>query len=129
MRDALRFRHCLESAKDCRRFEPCLTCWVAIGYTAAHWVLVVLIYLWIAQAFGSAFRHSEMNFSGAMLLLAVTLVGSVLQLPGIGRRRADRQHYGADDNLWGGAGAGRRHRGRAVDHLRLPAARWPEFRC
>lgn len=58
--------------------------WVAIGYTAAHWVLVVLIYLWTAQAFGSAFVTSEMNFWGAMLLLAVTMVGSVLQLPGIG---------------------------------------------
>jgi uncharacterized membrane protein YbhN (UPF0104 family) len=58
--------------------------WVAIGYTSAHWVLVVLIYLWVSQAFSSAFVHSDMNFWGAMLLLAVTLVGSVLQLPGIG---------------------------------------------
>ncbi len=58
--------------------------WAAIGYTAAHWVLVVLIYMWVAQAFSSAFVHSDMNFWGAMLLLAVTLVGSVLQLPGIG---------------------------------------------
>jgi len=58
--------------------------WAAIGYTAAHWVLATLIYLWVAKAFSSAFLHSDMNFSGAMLLLAVTLVGSVLQLPGIG---------------------------------------------
>jgi len=58
--------------------------WAAIGYTAAHWVLVVLIYMWVSQAFSSAFVHSDMNFWGAMLLLAVTLVGSVLQLPGIG---------------------------------------------
>jgi uncharacterized membrane protein YbhN (UPF0104 family) len=58
--------------------------WAAIGYTAAHWVLAALIYLWVAKAFSGAFVHSEMNFSGAMLLLAVTLVGSVLQLPGIG---------------------------------------------
>jgi hypothetical protein len=58
--------------------------WAAIGYTSVHWVLVVLIYMWTAQAFGSAFVTSEMNFWGAMLLLAVTLVGSVLQLPGIG---------------------------------------------
>lgn len=58
--------------------------WAAIGYTSAHWVLVVLIYMWTAQAFGNAFVTSEMNFWGAMLLLAVTLVGSVLQLPGIG---------------------------------------------
>ena len=58
--------------------------WAAIGYTAAHWVLAVLIYVWVSQAFSSAFVHSDMNFWGAMLLLAVTLVGSVLQLPVIG---------------------------------------------
>ena len=34
--------------------------------------------------FGDSFLQSEMNFSGAMLILAVTLVGSVLQLPGVG---------------------------------------------
>jgi uncharacterized protein (TIRG00374 family) len=58
--------------------------WAAIGFTAAHWVLAVLIYMWVSQAFASAFVTSDMNFWGAMLLLAVTLVGSVLQLPGIG---------------------------------------------
>ena len=56
--------------------------WAAIGYTTAHWVLAVLIYMWVSQAFSGAFVHSDMNFWGAMLLLAVTLVGSVLQLPG-----------------------------------------------
>jgi len=56
----------------------------AIFYTALHWVLATLIYLWAARAFGDAFVHTDMNFSGAMLLLAVTLVGSVLQLPGVG---------------------------------------------
>jgi len=56
----------------------------AIFYTAAHWVLATLIYLGVAKAFGEAFLHSDMNFSGAMLILAVTLVGSVLQLPGVG---------------------------------------------
>ncbi len=44
----------------------------------------MLIYLWVSKAFGDAFLHSEMNFAGAMLLLAVTLVGSALQLPGVG---------------------------------------------
>jgi uncharacterized protein (TIRG00374 family) len=56
----------------------------AIFYTAAHWVLATLIYLGVAKAFGGSFLHTDMNFSGAMLLLAVTLVGSVLQLPGVG---------------------------------------------
>ncbi len=58
--------------------------WAAIVYTVMHWVLAVLIYLWVAKAFGDAFLHSDMNFSGAMLVLAVTLVGSALQLPGVG---------------------------------------------
>jgi glycosyltransferase 2 family protein len=58
--------------------------YAAVGYTAAHWILAVLIYEWVSRAFSAAFVHSDMNFSGAMLLLAVTLVGSVLQLPGIG---------------------------------------------
>ena len=56
----------------------------AIFYTTVHWSVAVLIYLWVAQAFSVAFLHSDMNFPGAMLLLAVTLVGSVLQLPGVG---------------------------------------------
>ena len=58
--------------------------WAALSYTAIHWALAILIYLWVAKAFGDAFLHSDMNFSGAMLLLAVTLVGSALQLPGVG---------------------------------------------
>jgi uncharacterized protein (TIRG00374 family) len=58
--------------------------WAAILYTTAHWTLAVLIYLWIAKAFADSFLHSDMNFSGAMLILVVTLVGSALQLPGVG---------------------------------------------
>jgi uncharacterized protein (TIRG00374 family) len=56
----------------------------AVFYTVAHWTLATLIYLGVAKSFGEAFLHSDMNFSGAMLLLSVTLVGSVLQLPGVG---------------------------------------------
>jgi len=56
----------------------------AIFWTALHWFLAVLIYLWVAKAFAATFVHSDMNLAGAMLLLAVTLVGSVLQLPGVG---------------------------------------------
>jgi len=55
----------------------------AIIYTAAHWGLVTLIYMMVIRAFGDAFPF-HMNYPGAMLLLAVTLVGSTLQLPGVG---------------------------------------------
>jgi uncharacterized protein (TIRG00374 family) len=56
---------------------------MAILYTALHWGLVVLIYQMVIRAFGDAFPF-PMNYPGAMLLLAVTLVGSTLQLPGVG---------------------------------------------
>lgn len=57
---------------------------IAVFYTALHWGLVTLIYLWTARAFPTAFTLSDVTFPGAMLLLAVTLVGSVFQLPGVG---------------------------------------------
>src|SRR5262249_16416205 len=54
----------------------------AIFYSAVHWLLVVFVFLWVMKAISVDFMY--MNFAGAMLLLAVTLVGSVLQLPGVG---------------------------------------------
>lgn len=54
----------------------------AVVLSALHWGLVALIYMWTVHAFGDFF--SDMNYPAAMLLLAVTLVGSTLQLPGVG---------------------------------------------
>jgi glycosyltransferase 2 family protein len=54
----------------------------ALGWTAAHWILVVFIYVWVAHAFGGAL--ATLTFSGAMLVLAFTMIGSALQLPGVG---------------------------------------------
>jgi uncharacterized protein (TIRG00374 family) len=51
-------------------------------YTGLHWTLVAFIYLWIAHAFGG--NLSTLTFSGALLVLAFTMVGSVAQLPGVG---------------------------------------------
>ena len=53
-----------------------------VTYSAAHWATVALIYLWIAHSFGG--RLAQLDFSDAMLVLAVTMVGSTLQLPGVG---------------------------------------------
>jgi len=53
-----------------------------LGYTAAHWLLVVLVYWWVAYAFGG--RLAQIGFPGATLALAFTLVGSAAQLPGAG---------------------------------------------
>ena len=52
---------------------------VLTGYTAAHWILVALIYEWIAHAFGG--RLGLLSFPEAMLVLAFTMVGSAAQLP------------------------------------------------
>jgi glycosyltransferase 2 family protein len=55
---------------------------VLIGYTAAHWIGVTLVYLWVAHAFGGAL--ARLTFPGALLVLAFTMVGSAVQLPGVG---------------------------------------------
>ncbi|PYK09145.1 MAG: hypothetical protein DME61_07495 [Verrucomicrobia bacterium] len=55
---------------------------LAVFYSALHWFLVLVIYLWVAKSFGGTL--GILSLSDAMLVLAVTLVGSVLQLPGVG---------------------------------------------
>jgi len=54
----------------------------AIGYSVVHWATVALIFLWVAWSFGG--RLAELDFAGAMLVLAFSMVGSALQLPGVG---------------------------------------------
>lgn len=51
-------------------------------YTAIHWILVVYVYLWVAHAFGGPL--AQLTFAGAILVLAFTMVGSAVQLPGVG---------------------------------------------
>jgi uncharacterized protein (TIRG00374 family) len=51
-------------------------------YTALHWILVTFVYLWVAHAFGG--QLATLDFAGALLVLAFTMVGSVALLPGVG---------------------------------------------
>jgi uncharacterized protein (TIRG00374 family) len=55
---------------------------IAVFYTAAHWFLVLLVYFWVSHAFGGAL--GTINLGDAMLVLAFTLAGSAVQLPGVG---------------------------------------------
>src|SRR6202044_239254 len=55
-----------------------------VAYSAAHWFLVLLVYVWIAHAFGSEPVLAAMTVSSALVVLAFTLVGSAVQLPGVG---------------------------------------------
>ena len=57
---------------------------VVLAYSAAHWFLVLLVYVWIAHAFSSEPALATISLSGALLVLAFTLIGSAVQLPGVG---------------------------------------------
>lgn len=51
-------------------------------YTAIHWIGVVFVYLWVAHAFEGLL--GQLTFADALLVLAFTMVGSAVQLPGVG---------------------------------------------
>jgi hypothetical protein len=52
------------------------------GYTVVHWLLVALVYLWVMRAFPG--QLAQLSFGSVILVLAFTLVGSAVQLPGVG---------------------------------------------
>jgi len=55
---------------------------LTISYSAAHWFLVLLVYLWVSHSFGGTL--GTISLGDAMLVMAFTLVGSAVQLPGVG---------------------------------------------
>jgi hypothetical protein len=55
---------------------------VVTAYSVAHWLLVALIYLWVPMSLGG--RLATIRFTGAMLVLAITMLGSMALLPGVG---------------------------------------------
>ena len=54
----------------------------AVAYSAAHWMLVAVVYYWVSHSFGG--KLGEIGLSGAMVVLAITMVGSTVQLPTVG---------------------------------------------
>ena len=54
----------------------------AIFLSFAHWWLVVSIYWLVAHSFGG--KLATLSFSDSMLVLVFTMVGSAVQLPGVG---------------------------------------------
>jgi len=55
---------------------------IAIGYTVVHWVVVALVYFWVMRSFSG--QIGEFGFRAALMVLAFTMVGSVVQLPAVG---------------------------------------------
>jgi glycosyltransferase 2 family protein len=54
----------------------------AIFLSAVHWFLVVVCYFLVTKSFGG--QLGTLSFTDAMLVLVFTMVGSAVQLPGIG---------------------------------------------
>lgn len=55
---------------------------LAILYSALHWFLVLLVYYWGSRSFGG--RLGTLSLGDVMLVLAFSMVGSVVQLPAVG---------------------------------------------
>lgn len=55
---------------------------VLLGYTAIHWVGVILAYYWVFHALRGELL--TLSLAASTLVLAFTLVGSAAQLPGVG---------------------------------------------
>jgi uncharacterized protein (TIRG00374 family) len=55
---------------------------LSMFYSAVHWFLVLLVYLWVSHSFGGTL--TSLSLGDAMLVMAFTLVGSAVQLPGVG---------------------------------------------
>jgi glycosyltransferase 2 family protein len=54
----------------------------AVAYTVAHWFVVALVYLLVMRSFSG--EIGKFGFRAALLVLAFTMVGSVVQLPAVG---------------------------------------------
>ncbi|HEY2461990.1 MAG TPA: lysylphosphatidylglycerol synthase transmembrane domain-containing protein [Candidatus Acidoferrum sp.] len=55
---------------------------LAALYSGAHWFLVLVIYYWVSQSFGGTL--GTIGLGDSTLALAFTLVGSAVQVPGVG---------------------------------------------
>ncbi|HKV27651.1 MAG TPA: lysylphosphatidylglycerol synthase transmembrane domain-containing protein [Candidatus Acidoferrales bacterium] len=54
----------------------------AVAYTVVHWLVVAFVYLLVMRSFSG--QIGEFDFRAALLVLAFTMVGSVIQLPAVG---------------------------------------------
>jgi glycosyltransferase 2 family protein len=55
---------------------------LAVLYSGLHWVGVAVIYVWISHSLGG--KLLTIGLGDALLVLAFTMVGSAVQLPGVG---------------------------------------------
>jgi uncharacterized protein (TIRG00374 family) len=53
-----------------------------VFYSAVHWFLVLVVYVLVCKSFGG--ELAQLGFSDCTMLLGLTLVGSIIQLPAVG---------------------------------------------
>lgn len=53
-----------------------------VFYSVLHWVLVLVVYVFVCKSFGG--ELGQLGFSDCTMLLGLTLVGSIIQLPAVG---------------------------------------------
>jgi len=78
-RVAAQFAGFSEGLRAIRTFSDLL---LAVFYTGVHWIVFTLVYLLVIRAFGAPL--AAIGFTASMLILALTMLGSALQLPGVG---------------------------------------------
>jgi uncharacterized protein (TIRG00374 family) len=78
-RVAAQFEGFSEGLQAIRTFADLLA---ALFYTGVHWVIFTVVYLLVIRAFGQPL--AGIGFAASMLILAFTMLGSALQLPGVG---------------------------------------------
>jgi uncharacterized membrane protein YbhN (UPF0104 family) len=55
---------------------------LATAYSGMHWLVVALVYYWVSHSFTGTLH--TIGVADSLLVLSFTLVGSTIQLPGIG---------------------------------------------
>jgi uncharacterized protein (TIRG00374 family) len=78
-RVAVQFEGFSDGLQAIRTFSDLL---LALSYTGVHWIIFTFVYLLVIRAFGEPL--AGIGFAAAMLILAFTMLGSALQLPGVG---------------------------------------------
>ena len=72
----LGFVHGVQAIRDMKELV------LAIFYSGLHWFLILLVYYWASRSFGG--RLGTLTLGEVMLVMAFSLVGSVVQLPAVG---------------------------------------------
>lgn len=75
-------RACLGFSQGLQAIRSARDLLEAVGYSVVHWVLVAVALDWVLKAFGPEF--SDLTFADAILVLGVTMLGAMVQLPAVG---------------------------------------------